>query len=449
MPISLNDSLSLERRTVRKVILRLIPFMILLYLFNYLDRINVSFAKFQMSKDLGFSETVYGTGAGIFFIGYFLFEVPSNLIMQKVGARLWMARIMITWGIISACMMFVKSATAFYTLRLLLGIAEAGFFPGMLLYMTYWIPAEQRAKASSWFLLSTALSGVVGGPIADQLMALNAFGLHGWQWLFLLEGIPSVLLGCVILFFLDDGPERAKWLRADEKAVLGRKLASDRAGLVHAPHHITAAFFDRRVWLLCLLYGTVIYGYYMVNFFTPSIIKDSILDKNTPIGFLTAIPFFAAMLTMMFVGWYADGGERPRRVVGVLSIIACAGFLLAASTDNTVLLLISLSIAASGAFSTLGPFWALPSRFLRGSAVAAAIGLINSFGNLGGFICPKITGSLKDAQGNYHQALMICAGVSAFAAVLAFTTVKNLRAPAVPSLSEKPIPRAETADSVA
>ncbi|QOV91858.1 MFS transporter [Humisphaera borealis] len=431
----------LTRRTVSKVLWRLIPLMCFLYLFNYLDRVNVSFAKLQMSTDLKFNDAIYGLGASIFFIGYFIFEVPSNLIMEKVGARLWMARIMVTWGLISVAMMFVKEPWHFYGLRLLLGIAEAGFFPGMILYMTYWIPAEQRARAAALFLTSTALSGVVGGPLADVLMQIDHFGLRGWQWLFLLEGIPSVILGFGILFFLTDRPEQARWLSADEKRVLLNRLATDHAAMGHTKHSLMHAVGDPRVWILCLLYGTVIFGFYVINYWTPSLIKITLAPGSTaPIGALSAIPFFAAAVTMSVAGWWADHTGKRTLTIVLFALGGACGYAIAAMAHTPITMIVGLSIAAAGIWSTLGPIWALPSRFLTGTAAAAGIGMINSFGNLiGGFIGPNMMGQIKERYGNYDIGLWVSAAVSVLAAVVAGLLVKERHEPAV-SVPSHPIP---------
>jgi ACS family tartrate transporter-like MFS transporter len=255
VPLPYKGDPELGRRTMAKVLWRLVPFMCLLYVFNYLDRVNVSYAKLRMNADLGFSESVYAMGTSLFFVGYFLFEVPSNLVLERVGARLWMARIMVSWGLVSCAMVFVQGPLTFYGLRLLLGVAEAGFFPGAILYLTWWVPRDQRAKAVALFMTSTALSGVVGGPLAGQLMEIEGLGLRGWQWLFLLEGVPTVLLGVSILFVLDDKPEQARWLAEPERAWLTHTLAAERAAMPDAPHRLADAFADARVWVLCLLYG--------------------------------------------------------------------------------------------------------------------------------------------------------------------------------------------------
>lgn len=419
-----------EARAVSKVLWRLISLMCFLYLFNYLDRVNVSFAKLQMAGDLKFGDAVYGFGASIFFVGYFLFEVPSNLIMDRVGARVWMARIMVTWGIISAAMMFVREPWHFYGLRLLLGLAEAGFFPGMLLYITYWVPVEHRARATALFMTSTSLSGVLGGPLADALMSLNGGGLRGWQWLFLLEGIPSVLLGVALFFLLPDRPADARWLSDDERRALLGRLRDEKTDLesANAPHRLLDAMTDARVWVLCLLYGALIFGFYVINYWTPSLVKASNPGEGAPIGLLSAIPFFAATVTMSVVGWWADRTGRRRAAIVAFAIVGACGYALAAVAGSTAVTLLGLSIAAAGIWSTLGPFWALPSRFLGGTAAAGGIALINAAGNLlGGFIGPNMMGQLKELTGSYTAGLWVSTGVAVLAAVVAGLWVRDTR----------------------
>lgn len=397
--------------------LRLMPFIVLLYVFNYLDRVNVSFAKLTMCADLGLSETIYGLGAGVFFISYFLFEVPSNLIMQRVGARLWLARIMISWGLISAAMMFVRGPISFYALRFLLGAAEAGFAPGILLYLTYWLPVRHQARAVAWFLTSTALSGLLGSPLAGWLMRLDGatlagHALAGWQWLFLLEGIPSVLGGFAALWWLTDRPDHAAWLTPAERGWLAEHLAAEnqqRQGRGHVS--LLAGLFNRRVWLLNLIYCAIMFGFQGINYWLATIVKQVTgLEDNFRVGLLTAIPFFVAMVAMVIVGRHSDHtGERRWHVAGC-ALVGSAGLLACALTDSPVWALVALSVAAGGIWSTLGPFWAIPPAFLTGTAAAAGIALINSTGNLGGgFLGPSFIGYLKDHTQSYKPGLVAAA----------------------------------------
>jgi len=354
---------------------------------------------------------------------------------------------MVSWGLISTAMMFVTQPWHFYTLRLLLGIAEAGFFPGMILYMTYWIPAERRSRAAALFLTSTALSGVVGGPLADVLMTLDYFDLRGWQWLFLLEGIPSVLLGIGILFVLPDKPANARWLSADEKRVLLARLERENDAMGHAPHSLWQGLGNLRVWVLCLLYGTIIFGFYVINYWTPSLVKITLSQGSTaPVGLLSAIPFFAAAVTMSLVGWWADHTGRRRTTVVVMALVGACGYATAAVASGTGMMILGLAIAAAGIWSTLGPFWALPSRFLRGTAAAAGIGMINSVGNLiGGFIGPNMMGQIKERYGNYDAGLWVSAGVSITAALVAGLLVRDRQAGPAAVKPVTPVPVAPEA----
>jgi MFS transporter, ACS family, tartrate transporter len=413
-------------KLLRRVSWRIIPFMIFLFILNYLDRTNVAFAKLQMNTALGFSEGVYGMGASTFFLGYFFFEVPSNLIMEKVGARRWMARIMITWGLISSCMMFIHSATGFYLLRFALGAAEAGFFPGMLLYLTYWIPARQRARAVAWFLTSIAFSGIIGGPMAGMLLKLDGVGhIAGWQWLFLIEGIPSVIFGIVTLFYLPDRPDRARWLAPAERDWLVEHLRQERHDSPFSHQHsLQHAFLNGKVWLLAMIYATLIFGFYGINLWMPTIIKQVSGGSNLEVGFLSAIPCIFAAVVMIRVGIHSDCTGDRRKPAAIGALFGCLGLLLVAlaqlpSVHSTALCLIAFAIAAAGIWGAMGPFWVLPPTFVHGTAAAAGIALINSVGNLGGgFIGPNLMGYLKDHTQSYTPGLLIDAGACLLSAIL-------------------------------
>lgn len=424
-----------ESRTVAKVMLRLIPFIVLLYLFNYLDRVNVSFAKLTMNHDLGFSETVYGFGAGIFFVSYFIFEIPSNLIMERVGARLWLARIMISWGLISSAMMLVKGPLSFYVLRFLLGAAEAGFAPGILLYLTYWVPVRQQARAVAWFLTSTALAGLLGSPLAGLLLRLDGVSLAGhplagWQWLFLLEGIPSVLGGVAALLLLVDRPERASWLKPAEREWLSRHLEAERMQrCAHGHTSLFAGLTNGRVWLLNITYCAIMFGFQGINYWLATIVKQVTgLQDNFRVGLLTAIPFLAAVIAMVIVGNHSDRTGERRWHVALCAIIGAAGLLGCVFTDSAVVAIASLSLAAAGIWATLGPFWALPPAFLSGTAAAAGIAMINSIGNLGGgFLGPNLMGILKDRTHSYKPGLVADAGAMLIAGGLTLLIRRTAR----------------------
>jgi ACS family tartrate transporter-like MFS transporter len=416
-----------EEQTLAKVARRLIPFMIFLYLLNYLDRSNIASAMLQMKPQLNMNNIHYSNAIASFYVGYCLFEVPSNLIMVRVGARVWIARIMISWGIVSTLMMFIQGPWSFYVLRLLLGIAEAGFFPGMILYLTYWVPHRMRARTAAWFLTSTAASGVIGNPLAGFLITLGAEpgampvtgtfaavqNLTGWQLLFLIEGVVTVLVGIFVLFYLTDKPEHAKWLSPDERTWLSKHIEAENSGGAHEHTSLRPAFTDPKVWILCFVYSGVLMGFYCIVYWTPMIIKEHIANcSDARASTLAAIPFVGAVIGMLLFGRSSDlSGERPRHVA-LSCLTGSIGLLLACLCISSPWLLIAaLSIAAAGAFGSLGPFWAMPSEFLRGAAAAAGIAVINSVGNFaGGFIGPKIIGAVKESTQSYAVGLLIIAG---------------------------------------
>jgi len=423
-----DDTGVLEATVFAKVRARLIPFMFLLYVVNYLDRVNIGFAALQMNRDLGFSPEVYGYGAGIFFWGYLLFEVPSNLLMERVGARLWIARIMIGWGIVSASMMFMRSAPAFYTLRFVLGVAEAGFFPGMILYLTYWFPASQRAKAIAQFMTATAIAGVIGGPLSGSLLALNGrLGLAGWQWLFLMEGIPSILLGVVVFFYLTDLPEQAHWLTDTERGWLVARMQAEREARTGAGHDATlaAAFSTPRVWLFALIYFTIVVGFYGIAFWLPQILKNLSGLPDVAIGFIAAIPYVIAAIVMVVVGASSDRTGERRYHVGLPLLAGSAALVLSATTTHPVLALLTLTLAAAGIWGALGPYWALPTTYLSGTAAAGGIALINSIGNLGGFFGPSMIGWVRQQTGSFSLALLVLAAAPLLACLLVLSLPRD------------------------
>ncbi len=381
-----------------KVGRRLLPFLFLCYVVAYLDRVNVGFAKLQMQADLGFSDTVYGIGAGIFFLGYFLFEVPSNLLMTKAGARIWIARIMVTWGILSSAMMFADGAATFYLLRFLLGVAEAGFFPGIILYLTYWYPAQRRARVIALFMSAVAVAGIVGGPLSGWIMQALAgrAGLSGWQWLFLLEGLPSVLVGVWTLFYLDDGIRSAAWLTEQEKQLLERGI--DAEARAKAPLSLGQVFRSGTVWLLALVYFCFVMGLYGVSFWLPQLIKNTGVKDVFDIGLLAAIPYLVAAVVMVLVARHSDRTGERRWHTAWSAFAGGAGLIVSTIYfDNTVVAMAALCVATAGILSTLPLFWSLPTALLTGTAAAAGIALINSIGNLAGFASPYLVGVIKDA----------------------------------------------------
>ena len=404
---------NVEQRTYHKVTLRIVPFLFVCYLAAYLDRVNVGFAKLQMLDELKFSDTVYGFGAGIFFLGYVLFEVPSNMIMHKVGARLWLARIMITWGLISGAMATVDSATSFYILRFLLGVAEAGFIPGVLLYLNYWYPAARRGRILAIFLAAIPMASIIGGPLSGWVLkALSGYrGLSGWQWLFIVETIPSLILGVIMLFYLDDHVASAKWLNAEEKDIIARNLAGDREGKEEMAH-FSDAFRDSRVWFLSLIYFCLASGIYIISFWLPTIIKQTGVADPLSIGLLTAIPYTAAMFAMIAVNSHADRVRERRWHTSIPAVLAGVGLSIAAMAgQSTVLAMVGMTIAAASVSSAQASFWTLPSAILNGAAAAAGIALVNSIGNIGGFTSTFVVGWMKDLTHSTSASLYLFAGL--------------------------------------
>lgn len=415
-----------EESTYRKVTVRLVPFLFLCYVVAYLDRVNVGFAKLSMLADLNFSETVYGLGAGIFFIGYFIFEVPSNLILHRVGARMWIARIMISWGIISSAMLFVQTPMQFYIARFLLGVSEAGFFPGVILYLTYWYPAARRGQIISLFMTAVAVAGVIGSPISGWILQTmgGVHGLAAWQWLFLLEGLPSVLVGIWVIFYLDDSIEKSKWLDVGEKAMLARNIAADNVGKVATS--ALQGMSNPKIWLMALIYFSFVMGLYGVSFWLPSIIKAMGVKSALNVGLLTAIPWMAGAISMVLVGRRSDRtGERRWHII-VPAFLGCIGFILSVQlASNTALAMASLTLATAGILTTLPLFWSLPTALLSGTAAAAGIALINSFGNLAGFVSPYMIGWIKDMTKSTDDGMYMLAGAMLLGGLLVWFGVSS------------------------
>jgi D-galactonate transporter len=416
------DGADFEARTYRKVTWRLLPFLFLCYILAYLDRVNVGFARLQMQADLGLSDTAYGIGAGIFFIGYFFFEVPSNLLLRRVGARIWIARIMVMWGLISSAMMFTSSQTSFYVLRFLLGVAEAGFFPGVILYLTFWYTRAHRARVVALFMTAIAIAGVFGGPLSGWIMDRmgGVGGLRNWEWLYLIEGVPSVIVGVVVLFYLDDGPERASWLTAEQKALLARRLAEEEAVKVsegHRAHRVSDAFRTPAVWVLSLVYFGCVMGIYGVSFWLPQIISETITRDPWQIGLVSMIPWGVAAVTAVLVGASSDRHQERRWHIAAGAIVGGTAFALSGLPSLAGWAgLACLTVAIAGVLSATTTFWSLPSAILSGSAAAAGIAWINSVGNLSGYVSPFVLGAIRDAtrdaahpNGNMFLALSVLA----------------------------------------
>ncbi|HEX7777045.1 MAG TPA: MFS transporter [Parvibaculum sp.] len=408
-----------ERRLFARASRRIIPFMILLYTVSFLDRVNVGFAALTMNADLGFTPKIFGWGVGIFFVGYFIFEVPSNVVIEKVGARFWICRIMVTWGLISGAMAFVSGPMSFYILRFLLGAAEAGFSPGMILYLTYWFPAELRARYLGLYLIGIPLASVVGGPLSSYLLGFHGLlGLAGWQWLFLIEAIPALLLGVAVLRFLPDGPAKARWLTDDEKARIARCLAREReAAHGHSRHDLWSALKDRRVILMSCIYFGIVIGLYGTNFWLPQIVKG-LGFTNIEVGWIAAAVYLVAAIAMPLWGRSSDLGQERIWHTALPAFAAALGLVGAACFTSPLLVILSIGLAAVGVYVAIVPFWALPPAFLGGTAAAAGIAMINSLGNLGGFAGPYLVGWIKETTQSYSAGLLGLAAALALAAGL-------------------------------
>ncbi|AME26379.1 MULTISPECIES: MFS transporter [Burkholderiaceae] len=412
------EASALEENAYRKAVWRIVPLLIVCFIFAYFDRVNISFAKLQMQGDLGLSNAAYGFGASIFFVGYFIFEIPSNLILSRVGARVWIARIMISWGIASAAMMFVTSETWFYVLRFVIGATEAGFLPGIILYFTYWFPAKRRARINALFMTSISISGVIGGPLSGFIMTRFAGvgGLAGWQWLFVLEGLPTALLGLLVLAILDDRISNAKWLSAEEKAVMQANIDREDKG---TSHRFIDAMRQPGTLLLSLTYLFMLMGLYGLTFWMPQLIKNTGITSPMTIGLLTAIPYAVAGIGMVALGKSSDRHGERRWHLGLAVAVGGIGYALSAYfAHDTTLAMISLVIASVGAIGCLPVFWTLPPAFLSGTAAAGGIALINSIGNLGGIISPYLVGKVVDLTGATSGGLYAIATVLILAALL-------------------------------
>ena len=398
---------------------RLIPFLFLLYIVAYLDRINVGFAALQMNQGLGFSATTYSFGAGIFFLSYALFEVPSNVILARVGARVWITRIMISWGLVSSAMMFARGAASFYTLRFMLGLAEAGFFPGIVFYLTCWFPARERARTIAAFMTAVLVAGVVGSPISGALLSVHGFGLAGWQWLFLLEGLPAIVLGLVVLRVLADRPGDARWLDAVERSTLEACLEEDALAGLREQHTVVDAIANPRTWLLAIVYFTIPLTSYGLGFWLPQMIKTATGANNFTVGLLTAIPYAAGAIAMVVAGRHSDRTGERRWHVAIAAVVSATGVALSAFGGGAVWAIAMLSLATIGYASMFGPFWALATSHARGVGAAASIALINSIGNTGGFVGPFLLGSIDDATHSFAAGLYVIAMLMAVGGSLA------------------------------
>lgn len=414
-----------------KVTRRLLPMLFLCYVACYLDRVNVGFAKLQMASALGFSDTVYGFGAGVFFIGYFLFEMPSNMILYRVGARLWLARIMITWGLVSAATLFVKSPTMFYAMRFLLGVAEAGFFPGVVLYLTQWFPSARRGKVMAFFMTGMPLAGVAGGPLSGWIMQHMgnpdgaATGLASWQWLFLIEALPSIILGVVLIAKLPNRVTDARWLTSAEQQRISADVEAERRETESAS--LAGVLSDWRVWVSAAINFSFVMGLYGIGFWLPTIVKRMGVQSNFEVGCLTAIPYAAAAILMIIVGRSADKHRERRWHVILPALAGSFGFLLSTVlVDNHTLVMIALTIATAGIITTLPLFWGLPTGFLRDGSGAAAIAMINAVGALAGFVSPYLVGWLNDLTHDPRIGIYVLAVSAIVGSLLVLTLPAKL-----------------------
>jgi ACS family tartrate transporter-like MFS transporter len=433
---AISPDLALERATMRRVAWRLLPMLMLCYFIAYLDRVNIGFAGLTMNKDLGFSSAVFGFGGGIFFLGYFLFEVPSNVILEKVGARTWIARILVTWGIISGCTALVVGEYSFFSIRFLLGLAEAGFFPGIILYLTWWFPSFYRSRITAIFMAAIPISNILGSLVSGELLNLHGFlGLTGWQWLFIVEAAPAVVLGIVFYFVMTDRPEHADWLEPAQREWLIGRLAAERAQREAIRHYsLGEALRNKRVLLLSLVYFGGTFSGYGIVLFQPQIVRKLAEGFGT-IGLINAIPYVFGACAMILWGRHSDHtGERVGHTaigysVGAAGLIAC-GLMI-----DPIMTMTMLVVASIGSSSTGPCFWSLPTAMLSGTAAAGGIALINALGNLGGFFGPYIFGLVRDATGNFTLALIAIAMGPVMSAAVVLCLGHDRRLEHIPSRS--------------
>ncbi len=406
----------------RTITWRLIPFIFVLWVLAWIDRVNIGFVKLTMLDDLKWTETVYGFGAGIFFLGYFFFEVPSNLLLQRIGARKTITRITIGWGAVCVAMMFVKTPTMFYALRFLMGVFEAGFYPGIILFLTYWYPSGRRCKAFGMFMSASGVAGVIGGPLAGTVMngLQGTAGLHGWQWVFLIEGVPSIIAGVVTWFYLTDRPEQAKWLSPEQRKLVADDLAKDAASLGHREHSLLASLKDTRLWLMILVFFCVIAANSSLTFFGPSVVKEAGYTDPATIGWIMALSYLCGAIGMVVNGLHSDRQKEARlhcafaAALGALGLLGTALFI----RSNPTLALVAQTLAIIGTMSAIPVFWQLPGRFLAGAAAAGGVALINSIANLAGFGAPAMLGYIKTQTGGLAPGLLIVAAVEVCATLL-------------------------------
>ena len=413
---------------------RLMPFLFLLYIIAYLDRINMSFAVLQMRGQLGLSERAIGRAGGIFFIGYFFFQLPSNLILEKFGVRRWISVLMVTWGVVSCLMIFIRGPISFYTMRFLLGAAEAGFFPGMILYMKRWFPVSARGRAVAWFMTANPLAGVVGSPISGALLGLHGGGLSGWQWMFLIEGLPAIVFGAAVFWTLADHPHEAHWLKTDEKEWLLARLASEqRLEAAVSQRDFWKVLVSLRIWLLSMVYFGVSTTMYGVTLWLPSVIRSISGLSYFWTGAVAVLPFLIAVVVMVLVGMRSDRTDERRWHTAIPAFTAAAGMVIAAYGSSTLVVVTGIAIGMAFAEAMCGPFWALATSRMTGLSAAAGIAAINSLANLGGYFGPDIIGKFRSVNGGFKGGLLAIAAVlivSGMVAILLGSQPQRLPRPA-------------------
>ena len=420
------DPTAVSVRARRRVMRRVMPYLFVLFVIAYLDRVNVGYAALQMKGDLSFTDAILGFGAGIFFLGYFLLEIPGSILVERWSARRWIARIMISWGIVAILMGFVQTKNQFYLLRFLLGLAEAGFFPGLIVYLSHWFRTEDRAKTIGMFLAALPVSNIIGSPMSGLLLNVDWLGLHGWRWLFIIEGIPAIIFGVITIFYLTDRPNQAAWLPEDEREWLQRELAQEhQARQVTSPRRILHAFLHREVIILSAAYFFIVSTHYGFTFWLPSIIKQQSGSSNLRVTLISAIPYCVGLVAILLVGWSSDRTKERRWHTALSIIAASAGLLLAVILRDRLTLSVAMfCIAAAGIYAYLPGFWSLPTSFLGGTAAAASIGLINSVGNLGGYAGPYVVGYLSTLTGSFLGGVLYLS----LSALVAAALVLSIRA---------------------
>lgn len=416
----------LQSAVVSRLIWRLMPFLFLLYIVAYLDRINVSFGVLQMRSQLGLSDLVYGRAAGIFFAGYFFFQLPSNLILEKVGVRRWISGLMILWGVISCLMIFIRGPLSFYSMRFLLGAAEAGFFPGMILYMKRWFPAQSRGRAVAWFMTANPIAGIVGSPISGALLNLHGAGFAGWQWMFLMEGLPAIVLGAIVFLILPDTPREATWLKDDERAWLLEKLERERQEEARVPQgSFWAVLVSPRIWMLSLVYFGVSTTMYGVTLWLPTVIRALSGLSYFWTGAVAVLPFLVTVIVMVWVGMRSDRTGERRWHTAIPAFVAGASLAVAGYGTSTIVVVTAIGLGLACAESMVGPFWAMATSRLEGLSAAAAIAVINSLANLGGYFGPDIIGLFRTSNGGFRGGLLAIAATVALSGATALIVGRN------------------------